>query len=71
MPKMKECLISINLANKLNQLVCAMKLKIAKRDIGLRCPRCHKPVRPHQAGGRPGAHFEHLKRNAKCPLSDV
>ena len=64
-----ECLISINLANAINQLVYAMKLNISKRDIGFHCPECHKPVNPHLRGKGISAHFEHLKANPKCSRS--
>ena len=34
--------------------------------------KCGKPVRPHRRSknGKQAAHFEHLNRNPKCPLSD-
>ena len=35
-----------------------------------RCTKCHEHVRPHRAGGKAAAHFEHLSRNPNCPLSD-
>ena len=66
MPKMEQCLISIDLANALKALAGAMKLKVLR---GLRCPECGKPVRPHEAGGGQAAHFEHVKRKPNCSLS--
>ena len=66
MPKMEECLISIELANALKALAGAMKLKVLK---GLSCPQCGKPVEPHEAGGGHAAHFEHVKRNRNCAFS--
>ena len=38
------------------------------KDLGLRCPKCKKAVEPHPEGKDP-AHFEHINRNTKCPLS--
>jgi competence CoiA-like predicted nuclease len=63
---MEQCLISIDLANALKVLAGAMKLKVLK---GLRCPKCGKPVRPHKAGRKQAAHFEHVKQNRDCSLS--
>jgi hypothetical protein len=44
------------------------------RDRQYLCPKCNERVRPHRehksAGQYMAAHFEHLKRNPKCPLSD-
>ena len=34
-----------------------------------RCTDCGHAVRPHRGGGHAAAHFEHLERNANCPLS--
>ncbi len=34
-----------------------------------RCMDCGHAVRPHRGGGHAAAHFEHLERNANCPLS--
>lgn len=45
----------------------------ARRDIRVRfsCLECGHPVRPHRAGSTgQAAHFEHFKRNPRCPLSD-
>ena len=39
-------------------------------DPNFKCKYCHKPVRPHHAGGHAAAHFEHFRRNPACPLSD-
>ena len=40
------------------------------RPYDFRCKECGEPVRPHNAGGRIKAHFEHLTRNPNCRLSD-
>ncbi len=62
MPKMEECLIHIDLANALRELVDKMGLEPAHGFIGLSCPECHKPVKPMKGGvlNGPAAHFEHL-----------
>jgi hypothetical protein len=35
-----------------------------------RCVECGRPVRPHRGSPYGAAHFEHLKRNPNCSLSD-
>jgi hypothetical protein len=44
------------------------------RDREYLCPECKERVRPHKEhesdGRRMAAHFEHLKRNSNCSLSD-
>jgi len=69
MPRLIECLISIDLANALRALLNAMKLKVPEGNIKFRCPKCRKPVRAHRSRGGKAAHFEHLKKNSKCPHS--
>ena len=69
MVKMTECLIDVHLANALNQLIYATKIKVDKRRIGFRCPECGKSVRPQRKSKTHPAHFEHLARNAGCPFS--
>ena len=41
-----------------------------KPSPDFKCIHCHKAVRPHREGGHAAAHFEHLRRNPDCPLSD-
>jgi competence CoiA-like predicted nuclease len=67
---MKECLISVDLANAIRSLVDVMKLKVPEGDLGFTCKECGKPVKPFQ-GGMQGPHFEHLERNDDCSLSDT
>lgn len=38
--------------------------------VDFRCVECDQAVRPHRDGGHGAAHFEHLRRNRKCSLSD-
>lgn len=71
MPKMQECLISIDLANALRAVVDAMHLHVPNGDAGFKCPECHQPVKAFDAGSTTSAHFEHLERNPACTLSDV
>ncbi len=40
-----------------------------KKDPDFKCTVCNRPTRVHEAGGHMPAHFEHLKRNKKRPLS--
>ncbi len=71
MPKMEECLIHVDLANALREVVDKMSLKPAEGFIGLSCPECRKPVKPMKAGTTgAAAHFEHLARNPQCSLSE-
>jgi hypothetical protein len=73
MPKMEECVIGVDLANAIREVADALGLKVPKGKLGFRCPNpeCRKPVKPMVAGGKQAAHFEHLKRNPKCPLAHV
>jgi hypothetical protein len=72
MVKIDECVISIELANAIRGVADALGLKVPKGKLAFRCPNpdCRMPVKPMVQGGIP-AHFEHLKRNPKCPLSSM
>ena len=49
----------------------AIALRKGKRmNIGFRCTECNKHVRPHKESLYGAAHFEHLRRNPQCRLSD-
>lgn len=67
MPKLKERVISIELANAIRETVRAMKLNVPKGRLGFRCPKCLAPVKAHR-GKKRQAHFEHLRRSA-CEFS--
>jgi len=67
---MKDALISIDLGNALRSAADAMGLKVPEGDLGLTCPECHQPVKPHKEG-KQGPHFEHLTGNPKCSRSDA
>lgn len=69
MPRATECVIGVELANAIGHLVEQMPVKIENGDLGMKCTECGKPVKPHTSKGE-SAHFEHLKRNPKCTLSD-
>jgi hypothetical protein len=71
MAKMEECLIHIDLANALKEVVDSMSLKPTEGFIGFSCPECHKSVKAMRVGTNGAApHFEHLARNPQCSLSD-
>jgi hypothetical protein len=41
------------------------------RPRNKRCIECHKPVRAHKLSNNGmAAHFEHLRKNPSCSLSD-
>lgn len=70
MPISVTCLLN----NRTMEIDRALRLKDEADRLGqsrpdFRCTDCRKEVRPHRGGGHAGAHFEHLKRNPKCPLS--
>ena len=73
MPKLTKCLISVDLALSLRELVRAMKLKRPNGNLQFKCPECGVPVKPHAQGegtdGIDGPHFEHLKGHRKKPCS--
>lgn len=51
----------------------ALKLSsssVRKSSRSFLCLECGEPVIPHRGGGHASAHFEHLKRNSDCSLSD-
>ncbi|BCS54175.1 hypothetical protein [Geobacter sp. SVR] len=41
-----------------------------RRTLAFECPKCGRPVRPHIAGDRCGAHFVHINRNPDCPIAE-
>ena len=76
MPLMTEALLNIKTALALRDFVHALLHRdVPGVELGFICPECKAPVKPTQEGTdrndvRYGAHFEHLDRNSKCPLSD-
>lgn len=69
MPKIPDCLISVDVANALRALIDATGLKVPGGDLGFRCPECHGPVKPHGGAAGTAPHFEHLRRDPDCSLS--
>ena len=62
----RHCVLTITTALHLKQLL---------KKSGLHSPRflcsyCKRPVKPESEGRTSAAHFEHLKRNLDCPLSE-
>ena len=53
-----------------NALVLRVGIPVGERKSLFKCIECGKDVRPHKSGGSISAHFEHLRRNNKCNLSD-
>ncbi len=66
MPKSTQCLIDVDVAKAIIQLIRATGAK--KITAQFYCPECGRNVEPHFKNSK--AHFEHLKRNAACSLSD-
>jgi hypothetical protein len=67
---MKDAIVGVPLAIALRDAARAMNLKAPNGDLGLICPECRRPVKPHEDGMQ-GPHFEHLERNHLCSLSDT
>ena len=57
--------VSIEFALKQRELAKKSKSLMPK----YLCVECGNLVRPHRAGEKNQAHFEHLNRNKKCSLS--
>jgi len=63
------------LAGELVSITDALKAVRDRRVAGggklqFRCVDCGDPVKPHEASQAAAAHFEHLRRNPRCKLSD-
>jgi hypothetical protein len=71
MPRATECTLDKKIVS-INEAIRVRDVKRASHQTypAWRCTECKKPVRPHAAGSQGAAHFEHLKRNSKCSLSD-
>jgi hypothetical protein len=62
----RECILTIKAALGLKQLLKKSNLPVPR----FLCSYCRRPVKPESQGRTTAAHFEHLKRNLDCPLSD-
>ena len=47
----------------------ALEIRSGQKSPLFLCVNCGEMVEAHSAGGRQGAHFEHIDRNPECPLS--
>jgi len=70
MPRSKECVIGIDLAIAIKEIARALALRVPEGRLGFRCPNCGEAVKTAKKSAKQGAHFEHLKRNVACKLSD-
>ncbi len=66
MAKNKECLITVDLAYALRDILAVTDVPDSVH--GFRCVACRQPVRPVSVDGRE-PYFEHLKPNPNCSLS--
>src|SRR5258708_38820000 len=67
MPKATECLLSVQTALELRNL---LNPPGKKTKVSFLCKHCKRPVRPEAVSTAGAAHFEHIQRNLDCPLSD-
>ena len=60
--------------SQLQQRLLSAEQAVEQKATGGACPECGESVRVHRESIIPGhemsAHFEHLRRNDKCPLTD-
>jgi hypothetical protein len=72
MPKMETALADgkvVGINDALAEREHARPPNVGARQFS--CTECGELVRPHKSGGHIAAHFEHLRRNQACSLSDV
>jgi hypothetical protein len=62
----KHCLLKIDQVLQLKQSLKKDGEPVPK----FLCSHCMRPVRPLKKSDTTAAHFEHLKRNIQCPLSE-
>ena len=71
MPRATTCLLNGNVIGVKDALDYRENARLrGKPTPDFRCIECHEFVRPHREGGNAAAHFEHLRRNPDCSLSD-
>lgn len=68
MPRAQSCLLN----GKLVDVDYALRLRDdgAGVRIDFRCQECGQAVVPHKESGYGAAHFEHLRKNPTCSLSE-
>lgn len=66
MPRAQTCLLEVSVADA----ITLRELEVKKDLLKFRCVECGKAVRPFRASDDAAAHFEHVKRNPACTLSD-
>ena len=68
MPRAQTCL----LVGKLIDVEEALRLRddSATARVDFRCQECCEAVRPHRESSHGAAHFEHLRKNPTCKLSE-
>jgi hypothetical protein len=69
MPRATTCVLNGEVIDVAEALRRKRRLTRSMR-ADFRCTECGKPVRPHRDSDYGDAHFEHLRRNAECSLSD-
>jgi ribosomal protein L32 len=71
MARSTTCYFGSGEGRRLVHIKEALALRSPKLPFRGECPECGETVRPHQAAkSGMSAHFEHLRRNKNCSLSD-
>lgn len=66
LPQSEQCLIDVDLALAIKDLVQANGADISHGKLNMLCPECKRAVNLHSGDS---AHFEHIRRNNACSLS--
>jgi len=68
MPRAQTCVLS----GKVIEVDAALRLRDADRTVkhDFRCMECGEAVRAHKESSYGAAHFEHMKSNPSCTLSE-
>lgn len=72
MPRAEECILDgqrIGIELALEIRYSARRERVSD-PVDFRCVECDMKVRPHRESLYGRAHFEHIRRNPKCTLSD-
>ncbi|PZO18230.1 MAG: hypothetical protein DCF26_08360 [Burkholderiales bacterium] len=71
MPLAINCAFSDTEISVADALLLREDARLGRRaSPDFRCIQCGEAVRPHRKGSFGAAHFEHLRRNPLCKLSD-